>query len=157
MFAGGLPGVRPKCASFGTVSLCLGRGFSARSGIGSDTRKKERKRGLQAAPMHPGASVFPRGQRSYTEAAPSHQSLPGILSVFLAKPALEPFKEGPTPQVALYSSTSLSLAGNKRAGLPAFLLPQVPMTLADHSTPTPFQSLDRTSLSRLHGAGQETS
>lgn len=29
-----------------------------------------------------------------------------------AKPALEPFKEGPTSQVALYSSTSLSLARN---------------------------------------------
>ena len=82
-FAGGLSGVRPKCASFRTVSLCLGRGFSARSGIGSDTRKKGRKRGLQAAPTHTGASVFPRGQRSYTEAAPSHQSFPGILSVFL--------------------------------------------------------------------------
>lgn len=30
------------------------------------------------------------------------------------------------------------------------------MTLADHPTPTPFQSLDIRSLSRLHGAGQET-
>lgn len=30
------------------------------------------------------------------------------------------------------------------------------MTLADHPTATPFQSLDLRLLSRLHGAGQET-